>query len=92
MQIQSLPNRKIIGELYRALVLLGADNELLGTIRSWGGSLPDEDVLANLKGWNQATLKEDTARIEHYEMACHPQGDTQVETRRSALQGRYPNL
>ena len=58
-------NREIVGELYRTLVLLGADNGLLGTVGSWGESLPDDDVLANLKGWNDATLKEFTERIEH---------------------------
>lgn len=66
-------NRELIGELYRTLVLLGADNGLLGTIGSWGDSLPDQDVLANLKTWNETTLKEITQRIEHYEMSSrHP--------------------
>jgi hypothetical protein len=68
MQTQNI-NREVVGELYRALVLLGADNDLLGTVGSWGRELPDEDVLANLKGWNEVTLKEITQRIEHYETA-----------------------
>jgi hypothetical protein len=62
------PNREIISELYKTLVLLGADNSLLGTIGSWGDSLPDSDVLANLQGWNQETLRETRERIEHCEM------------------------
>ncbi len=66
-------NREIIRELYRALVLLNADDGLLGTIGSWGSSLPDEDVLANLKGWNEATRKEATERIEHYEKSFRRQ-------------------
>ena len=73
MQTNSEPNPEIRSELYRTLVLLGADNGLLGTIGSWGDSLPDDDVLANLKRWNEGTLTEITARIAHYEISCpHP--------------------
>lgn len=61
------PNREIVAEIYRALVLLGADSGLLGTVGSWGDSLPDSDVLAALKGWNLASLQEAKQRIEHYE-------------------------
>ena len=53
MNIEVSPNREIINELYKTLVLLGADNALLGTIGSWGDSLPEADVLANLQGWNE---------------------------------------
>ena len=83
----STPNREIVGELYRTLVLLGADNGLLGTVGSWG-QLPDEDVIANLKGWNGATLKELTGRIEHYETSCPRLADTQGDSRRIAAQAR----
>jgi hypothetical protein len=69
MQIQS-PNREIVSELYRSLVLLGAESDLLGTVGSWGDSLPEEDVVANLRGWNEATVKELKGRIEHYEISC----------------------
>jgi hypothetical protein len=66
-------NNEIKQELYRSLVLLGADNGLLGTVASWDVSLPDEDVLANLKGWNEATIAEAKGRIEHYETTfLHP--------------------
>jgi hypothetical protein len=66
-------SREVVNELYRSLVLLGADNDLCGTVGSWGTSLPEEDVLANLKSWNEATLKETRQRIEHYETSClHP--------------------
>jgi hypothetical protein len=64
-------NNEIKNELYRSLILLGADDGLLGTIASWGDSLPDGDVLANLKGWNEATTTEVKGRIEHCEMSFH---------------------
>ena len=60
---------EIVQELYRTLTLLGAESDLLGTVGSWGTSLPDDDVLANLKHWNQETVNDLKARIEHYEMS-----------------------
>jgi hypothetical protein len=63
-------DRAIILEVYRAFVLLGAKSDLLGTIGSWEESLPDADVLANLKGWNEATFLELKDRKRHYEVAC----------------------
>ena len=75
----SSPNREIVNELYRAFVLLGADSSLLGTIGSWGDSLSDSDVLANLQGWNQDTLSETRERIQHYEMSSHQSGYTRAE-------------
>lgn len=88
MQAQSPLKREIINELYRTLLLLGADNGLLGTVGSWGDSLPDEDVLANLKDWNGATLKESTARIEHYGMSFCPSGYIQDGGQQTALQAQ----
>jgi len=79
-----LMNHEIKDELYRSLVLLGADNGLLGTIASWGDSLPDDDVLANLKNWNEATTAEVKERIVHYETSFLRPIYTQVEDRRSA--------
>jgi hypothetical protein len=84
MQTESLPNQEIVAELYRALVLLGADNGLLGTVGSWGESLPDDDVLANLRGWNQATLEETTARIEHYGTTSRRPAYIPAEARRKS--------
>jgi hypothetical protein len=68
--------REIIGEIYRALMLLGADNGLLGTVGSWRDCLPDEDVLSGLRAWNQATVAEIKARIGHYEVSCPHSGYT----------------
>lgn len=62
--------RQIILEIYKSLVLLGVDFKLLSAVGSWKDSLPDNDVLQNIKGWNEATLSEIKERIEHYEMPC----------------------
>ena len=43
---------KIKHEISYALELLGADRELLATVRSWGDTLPDEEVLRMLRDWN----------------------------------------
>lgn len=45
-------------EISRALVLLGADRELLATVGSWGETLPDKEVLRLLKEWNARKLAE----------------------------------
>jgi hypothetical protein len=86
MQNNSPLNREIVKELYRTLVLLGADHALLGTVGSWGDSLPESDVLANLRAWNQETLKEITTRIEHYELSCSPPAYSPVVDRQTAAQ------
>lgn len=72
------PNTQIINELYRSLVLLGASNDLLGTVASWGRDLPENDVLANLRGWNDATEVEIKQRIEHCEKSSRLSGCTPV--------------
>jgi hypothetical protein len=41
-------------EMYDAAESLGADRYLLATIGSWGDTLTDDRVLANLKKWNAA--------------------------------------
>ncbi len=68
--VTGLLDTEIIGEIYRSLVLLGADSELLGSVGSWKDSLPDSDVLAGLQAWNKATAGEIKGRIEHYEVSC----------------------
>lgn len=62
-------NRAIVGELFRASVLLGADRGILSAVGSWGDSLPDEDVLANLRAWNDKALAEIKSRTEPYKIA-----------------------
>jgi hypothetical protein len=82
--LAEVPNPEIVREIYRAFVLLGADHELLSSVGSWGDSLPDRDVLANLKGWNEAFLAEIRARTQHYEMTSRPQACNQDEVRKTA--------
>jgi hypothetical protein len=57
MQKLGTVDREIIRELYRAIDALGADPDLLATIKSWGDTLEDEQVLANLKAWNSSRGK-----------------------------------
>lgn len=44
----------IIKELVKSLVILGAKSDLLCTACSFGDTLSDEEVLADLKVWNKA--------------------------------------
>ncbi len=81
-------DREIISELYRALVLLGADSGLLGIIGSWCANLPAKDVLCGLKTWNDASLTEIKERIGHYEMSYHRPTDNQVEAPKTAVEAR----
>lgn len=54
---------EIISEINKSLILLGAKSDLIGTISSWKDTLSDEQVLASLKSWNQATKEELKERI-----------------------------
>ena len=77
--------KEIVSEIYRALVLLDADNGLLGAVGSWGDSLPEANVLSDLRAWNAATLSEIKERIGHYEKASlHPVYSAGEVQRRSA--------
>lgn len=44
--------------MYLALVLLGAEPMLLGAVASWRDGVPDKDVFADLRNWNEAKLLE----------------------------------
>jgi hypothetical protein len=61
MRVITMPKNTrgaIRDEISRALVLLGADRELLATVGSWGETLPDKEVLRLLKEWNARKLAE----------------------------------
>ena len=77
------PNQEIVQELYRTLILLGAESDVLGVVGSWGNSLPEEDVLASLKAWNLATQNKLSQRTAHYEAsfcraAYDPDGELDI--------------
>jgi hypothetical protein len=77
------PNQEIVQELYRTLILLGAESDVLGAVGSWGNSLPDEDVLASLRAWNLATQNKLDRRTAHYEAtfcraAYDPDGELDI--------------
>lgn len=67
-----MPDRRVVLELYRTLVLLGAGSDLLGAVGSWGDGLPDGDVLAGLRAWNESALRELEGRVGHYAAAAPP--------------------
>lgn len=69
-----MPDRCVVQELYRTVVLLGGPFDLLGLIGSWGEGLPAEDVLAGLKAWNAGTVTDLKERISHYETSA-PRSD-----------------
>jgi hypothetical protein len=77
------PNQEIVQELYRTLILLGAEPDVLGAVGSWGNSLPEADVLASLQAWNLATQNKLSRRTAHYEAtfyrpAYDPDGELKV--------------
>jgi len=50
--------RDVRMELYLSLLLLGADPMLLAAVAAWRDGTDDEDVLADLRNWNEAKLLE----------------------------------
>lgn len=54
---------EIKNEIYWALSLLGAKSDLLSTVGSWKDTMPDEDILAGLRAWNEWKRKELSERL-----------------------------
>jgi hypothetical protein len=54
---------QIINEIVRSLSLLGGKSDILGTVGSWKDTMPDEDILAGLKAWNECKRKELSERL-----------------------------
>lgn len=50
--LRDVTRSAIIAELYKALEDLGAEPELLATVREWGNTLDDDEVLKQLKAFN----------------------------------------
>ena len=81
-------NREIVLEVYHSLALLGADFKILCAIGSWGSSLPDHDVLSEIRAWNSATMQDLKERIEYYETSplhcvCSPSGGLKTSAEES---------
>lgn len=55
MEIRKLTDTQyaILGELMKAMSTLGASGGLLAIVGSWGDTLPEVEILAMLKDWNQ---------------------------------------
>ena len=51
-------DRQLKDQIYRSMVLLGADEVLLGAMAAWRDGVPERDVLADLRNWNEAKLLE----------------------------------
>jgi len=51
-------DRELRHELYLALLLLGADEMLLGTVRAWCEGVDERAARAELRNWNEAKLSE----------------------------------
>ena len=43
---------EILNEIIKSISLLGAKSDLIGTLASWGDTQSDEEILNNLKSWN----------------------------------------
>jgi hypothetical protein len=52
------PHDEIKLEILRTLILLGGDPILLGAIESWCNGLPEQEILADLRNWNEAKALE----------------------------------
>lgn len=50
--------REVREEIYRSMVLLGADELLLASIASWRNGVAERDLLTDLRNWNEAKLLE----------------------------------
>lgn len=78
--------REIREEIYRSMVLIGADELLLGSIASWRDGTAEPDVLADLRNWNEAKLlelKEWLSSMEGPELHATEQRVQQYEASRS---------
>ena len=47
-------DRELRLELYLSLLLLGADDMLLGALQTWREGADENDVLADVHNWNEA--------------------------------------
>jgi hypothetical protein len=81
-------DRELRLELYLALVLLGADDLLLGSLEAWREGAEDRDILADLRNWNEAKrleMEEWLATMTEGELESVQQRIRQYEHARQTL-------
>ena len=79
----------IIKEIYKALISLGADSWLAGTVNSWKSTMPAAPTLVELRRWNAYYIETLRNRIRHYETVyppdCSPVEDGQTSQSQSQI-------
>ena len=81
-------DRDVRMELYLALVLLGADEMLLGGLAAWREGADDQALVADLANWNEAKvleMKEWLATMAGAELDAARERIRQYEAARAAL-------
>jgi hypothetical protein len=47
---------KIVDQIADAVISLGGQSDLLAIICSWGDTLPEDEILAQMQAWNAGRL------------------------------------
>lgn len=61
IKFMSISEKKVVSEMLKSLILLGAKSDLIGTVASWKDTLNDEEAESLIRIWNEET-KEDIIR------------------------------
>lgn len=56
---------EIIAEIAKAAEKLGANSGLIANIMSWGDTLPDNEILDNLRDWNNRRFAKTSRTLQH---------------------------
>ena len=56
---------RIISEITKSLILLGAKSDLLSIIGSWNDTLDDVEILELLKNWNESKRQDMLSTINY---------------------------
>ena len=81
-------DRDVRTEIYRSLLLLGAEPMLLAAVASWRDGMDEKDVLADLRNWNEAKvleMKEWLATLTGSELEAAQERIRQYEKTREAM-------
>ena len=61
-------NLDIVSEIYRALELLGAEEEFLTLVGQWGNNgLDDTEIFSAMRRWNEDSAQKLRHRVKRYE-------------------------